>query len=69
MSPRASVANPGGIAARVLVTALLACAAASCSKQEDKPPEPRLVNVVRVDPGSGTSEVAYSGDVRAMFVR
>lgn len=50
----------------VLLAVLLACAAA-CGKQEDKPPEPRLVNVVRVDPGAGTSEVAYSGDVRARY--
>ena len=49
-----------------LLVALLAGVAA-CGKQEQKPPEPRLVNVVRVDPAAGTSEVAYSGEVRARY--
>ncbi|HWA14473.1 MAG TPA: efflux RND transporter periplasmic adaptor subunit [Burkholderiales bacterium] len=53
-------------ARRLLLAAALACLAA-CGKAPEKPPEPRLVNVVRVDPGTGTGEVAYSGDVRARY--
>lgn len=51
---------------RLLLLAALGLAA-GCSKQEPPPPEPRLVNVVRVEPGRDTSEVAYSGDVRARY--
>jgi multidrug efflux system membrane fusion protein len=40
---------------------------AACGKEQPKPPEPRLVNVVRVTPESGSSEVAYSGEVRARY--
>lgn len=45
----------------------LAGVLAACGKEEAKTPEARLVNVVRVNPGSSSSEVAYSGDVRARY--
>ncbi len=51
------------IAAALGLTAVLA----ACGKEEAKAPEPRLVNVVRVNPGSGSNEIAYSGDVRARY--
>jgi RND family efflux transporter MFP subunit len=52
---------------RVAAVLGLAFLAAACGKEEAKAPEARLVNVVRVNPGSGSSEVAYSGDVRARY--
>lgn len=59
---------PGPAAAgRALLAACLLAGLAACGKPPEQAPEPRLVNVVRVDPGAGTSEVAYSGDVRARY--
>jgi RND family efflux transporter MFP subunit len=49
-----------------LALALSACLGA-CGKAPEKPTEPRLVNVVKAEPGAGSSEVAYSGDVRARY--
>jgi multidrug efflux system membrane fusion protein len=67
MTPANPRAIPESLPVRhLLLAAALACLAA-CGKAPEKPPELRLVNVVRVDPGAGTSEVAYSGDVRARY--
>jgi multidrug efflux system membrane fusion protein len=52
---------------RIAAVLGLAAVLAACGKEEAKAPEPRLVNVVRVIPGSGSSETAYSGDVRARY--
>lgn len=52
---------------RIAATLGLMAVLAACGKEEAKAPEPRLVNVVRVSPGSGSSEIAYSGDVRARY--
>ncbi len=48
-------------------TLVLIAGLSACGKEAAKAPEARVVNVVRVHPGSGSSEVAYSGDVRARY--
>jgi RND family efflux transporter MFP subunit len=58
---------PGRSVVRIAVLLVLIGGLAACGKEEAKAPEARLVNVVRVNPGSGSSEVAYSGDVRARY--
>ncbi|HYJ18646.1 MAG TPA: efflux RND transporter periplasmic adaptor subunit [Burkholderiales bacterium] len=57
--------NRSGIRIAAVLGVLAALTA--CGKEEAKPPEARLVNVVRVQPASGNGEVAYSGDVRARY--
>ena len=58
---------PGRSVVRIAAALILIAGLAACGKEEAKAPEARLVNVVRVHPGSGSSEVAYSGDVRARY--
>ena len=58
---------PGRSVVRIAALLVLIGGLAACGKEEAKAPEARLVNVVRVNPGSGSSEVAYSGDVRARY--
>lgn len=52
---------------RIAATLVLIAGLSACGKEAAKAPEARVVNVVRVHPGSGSSEVAYSGDVRARY--
>ncbi len=52
---------------RIAVTLVMIAGLSACGKEAAKAPEARVVNVVRVQPGSGSSEVAYSGDVRARY--
>ena len=55
---------------RALVPACLLALAAACAGCSEKPPatpEPRLVNVVRASLGSASSDVGYSGEVRARY--
>lgn len=58
---------PGRSVIRLAMVLGMVAALAACGKEEAKVPEARLVNVVRVQPGSGSGEVAYSGDVRARY--
>jgi multidrug efflux system membrane fusion protein len=67
MKPDALIAMIPRMRLQAALCAMLLAGLAACGKPEEKPPEPRLVNVVRVNPGTGTSEVAYSGDVRARY--
>ena len=46
---------------------LLVAFCAGCSDKLQATPEPRLVNVVRVSLGSASSDVGYSGEVRARY--
>ena len=52
---------------RIAATLVLIAGLSACGKEAAKAPEARVVNVVRVHPGSDSSEVAYSGDVRARY--
>ena len=45
----------------------LVAVCAGCSEKPQATPEPRLVNVVRVTIGSVSSDVGYSGEVRARY--
>jgi RND family efflux transporter MFP subunit len=68
MTPATATASPARLSWRQLLS--LSCSVlvlGACGKPPEKAPEPRLVNVVRVDPGTATGEVAYSGDVRARY--
>jgi multidrug efflux system membrane fusion protein len=53
--------------AAFLCRLLLVCACAGCSHKSEPPPEPRLVEVVRVTVGSTSGDVAYSGEVRPRY--
>ena len=55
--------KPAGFACALL----LAAACSACGDKSQAPPQPRLVNVVRVSSASGSSEVAYSGEVRPRY--
>lgn len=51
----------------LLCTLSLVAFFAGCSDKPQAVPEPRLVNVVRVTIGSTSSDVGYSGEVRARY--
>ncbi|HXF17525.1 MAG TPA: efflux RND transporter periplasmic adaptor subunit [Burkholderiales bacterium] len=38
-----------------------------CSEKQQAAPEPRLVSAIRVSSGSGTNDVAYSGEIRPRY--
>jgi len=52
---------------RSLVLLALAAACGGCSEKPPATPEPRLVNVVRATLGNASSDVGYSGEVRARY--
>lgn len=55
-------------AATRLLTALIAVLLlAACGKEQEPPPEPRLVSVVPVSFATTDGDVAYSGEVRARY--
>ncbi|MBK8017827.1 MAG: efflux RND transporter periplasmic adaptor subunit [Betaproteobacteria bacterium] len=49
------------------VALVLAGGIAGCKGPDKVPEPPRAVNVVRIEPGNGTTSAAYTGDVRARF--
>jgi len=54
-------------AQRLLVCAMAVVFLAACGKQQEPPPEPRLVSVVPVSLAATDGDVAYSGEVRARY--
>ncbi|HVY07539.1 MAG TPA: efflux RND transporter periplasmic adaptor subunit [Burkholderiales bacterium] len=59
--------TPPRIPSFLIHAAWLALACAGCTEKPQAPPELRLVNVVKVAPGSSNAGVGYSGDVRARY--
>lgn len=52
---------------RLLATAIVLVFLTACGKEQEPPPEPRLVSVVPVSFAVADGDVAYSGEVRARY--
>jgi multidrug efflux system membrane fusion protein len=65
---RAAGARPPHVTTlRALLLGALIAIAAACDNKQESAPQPRLVNVVRVNVDAADGDVAYSGEVRARY--